>query len=177
MYKMIFLLSFFALSQLVTAQTDPSTPQKEMEKLQFMTGKWEGSGWMMGQDRQKHTFRQTEDIYLTGAGEVMVVHGLGKSTDAETGEEKVVHNAVAIVTYNSGEEHYDFNSYVVGRGGGKSIGKVIKENHFEWYLDSPNGQIRYTITLNDKGQWSEVGEIAMGENWFPFFEMTLDKVE
>lgn len=172
-----FLLLFTSLfCHTLTAQTEAMEPAAALEKLAFMTGKWEGTGWQMGQDRQRHTFRQTEDIYMTGAGEVMVIHGLGKTNDPETGEEKVIHNAVAMLTYNTREGHYDFNSYAVGRGGGNHIGKITGDNLFEWYLETPNGQIRYTIGLNDKGQWHEIGEIAMGENWFQFFEMTLDKV-
>lgn len=170
------LLSALLISNGMIAQTDPMTPAQALEKISFMAGKWQGSGWQIGQDRQKHNFQQTEDIYLTGAGEVMVIHGLGKSKDSESGEEKVIHNAVAMLTYNSREGRYDFNSYVVGRGGGNYTGKVTGENQFEWYLDTPNGKIRYTISLNEKGQWHEIGEIAMGENWFQFFEMTLDKV-
>lgn len=176
MQRMILLLIFLVTAGSMIAQDKPQTPKQALEKIAFMAGKWKGSGWQIGQDRQKHTFQQTEDIYLTGAGEVMVIHGLGKSTDPGSGEERVVHDAVAMLTYNAREEQYDFRSYVVGRGGGNYTGKITGENQFEWYLDTPNGKIRYTISLNDKGQWHEIGEIAMGENWFQFFEMTLDKL-
>jgi hypothetical protein len=176
MRKMLIPFLFLAIQLQLMAQTEAPTPRQAMEQIAFMNGKWQGSGWQIGQDRQKHAFQQTEDIYLTGAGEVMVIHGLGKSKDPETGEEREVHNAVAMITYNTREGHYDFSSYVVGRGGGNYTGKVTGENQFEWYLDTPNGQIRYIISLNEKGQWHETGEIAMGENWFQFFEMTLDRV-
>lgn len=177
MHKVIFLLLALTFNYSIMAQNDAPSPKQALDKIAFMTGKWQGAGWQIGQDRQKHTFQQTEDIYLAGAGEVMVIHGMGKNKDLETNEEKVIHNAVAMITYNSREERYDFRSYAVGRGSGNFTGKVTDENQFEWYMDTPNGQIRYTITLNEQGQWHETGEMAMGENWFQFFEMTLDKVE
>jgi hypothetical protein len=41
----------------------------------------------------------------------------------------------------------------------------------------PYGTARYTIRLNDQGQWTEIGVINRdGAVWAPFFEMTLDRV-
>ena len=39
-------------------------------------------------------------------------------------------------------------------------------------------QMRYTIKLNQKGQWYETGEMSMnGQAGQQFFEMTLDKAQ
>ena len=47
----------------------------------------------------------------------------------------------------------------------------------QWAMETPGGQIRYTITLNDAGQWFEIGEMSQdGETWRQIFEMTLDRV-
>lgn len=163
-----------ALPMVSLAQEGQMNSKVAMEKLAFLEGQWSGTGWQIGQDRQKHTFSQTEDISFQANGEVLLIKGLGKTADEE-GEEKIIHNAIAMVSYNPVEKHYDFRSYVAGRGSGNFSGKVIKENHFEWYLETPQSKIKYTITLNDQGQWHEKGEMAMGDNWFQFFEMTLDK--
>ncbi len=37
--------------------------------------------------------------------------------------------------------------------------------------------MRYIITLNEKGQWFEIGEMERNNEWFKFFEMTLDRKE
>jgi hypothetical protein len=38
--------------------------------------------------------------------------------------------------------------------------------------------MRYTITLNDRGQWFEIGEISCdGKEWSKVFEMTLERVK
>lgn len=157
------------------AQYNNGTLKQAMENLSFLEGEWAGNGWQMGQDRQKHTFTQTEDISFEADGEVLLIRGLGKNMTAE-GKEKVIHNAFAMVSFNPTDDDYDFRSYVAGRGAGNFKAKLIKKNHFEWYLEAPQSKIKYTITLNEKGQWHEIGEIAMGENWYKIFEMTLDKV-
>jgi hypothetical protein len=50
-------------------------------------------------------------------------------------------------------------------------------NTLEWGLQiSERGRIRYTIELNEKGQWFEVGEMTQdGQKWNKFFEMTLQR--
>ena len=172
-YSFLFFV-FLSFSLCSFGQNDELTSKQAMKKLSFMEGKWSGSGWQIGRDRQKHMFSQTEDITFEGGGEVLLIKGLGKASTE--GEESVIHNAIALLSYNPSDKCYDFRSYAVGHGAGNYTAKVMKDNHFEWYLETPQSKIKYTITLNDKGQWFEKGEMAMGDNWYQFFEMTLDKV-
>lgn len=45
-------------------------------------------------------------------------------------------------------------------------------------MTNAGGTIRYTIVLNDKGEWFEIGERSTdGVAWTKFFEMTLQKVQ
>jgi hypothetical protein len=38
--------------------------------------------------------------------------------------------------------------------------------------------MRFTVRLNEKGQWFEVGEFSRdGKAWQKFFEMTLERVK
>jgi hypothetical protein len=41
-------------------------------------------------------------------------------------------------------------------------------------MENPGMRIRYTIRLDDKGRWFEIGERSTdGATWTKFFEMTL----
>lgn len=144
-----------------------SLAKSEISKLEFMTGKWEGTGWMMSRDGMKHEFDQTENIQFKIDGVVMLIEGLGKSNG------KVTHNAIALVSYNKEEKNYKFTSYLSsGREG--SFKAELKNEKFQWY---PNENMRYIIWLNEKGQWHETGEYNRAGKWFQFFEMILDKKE
>jgi len=161
---LLLMISGFARGQ--ELKTD-SLSKSEIGKLEFMTGKWEGTGWMMGRDGKKHEFNQTENIQFKIDGVVMLIEGLGMSKG------KVTHNAIAIISYNKEEKNYKFTSHLSsGRGG--SFNAELKENKFHWY---PNENMRYIIWLNEKGQWYETGEFNRSGKWFQFFEMTLDKKE
>ncbi|MEQ9097697.1 MAG: hypothetical protein RIF36_22660 [Imperialibacter sp.] len=138
----------------------------EVTRLGFITGQWGGKGWMYGQDRVRREFDQVEDIRFKLDSTAILIEGKGFSGS------KAIHNALAIVTFNKSENNYSFYSYLSTGRKGEFKGELIGEE-FYWY---PAENMRYIISINDKGQWYEKGEINMGTSWFQFFEMTLDKI-
>lgn len=140
--------------------------QKAVSRLHFITGNWAGSGWMTGPDGQKHYFTQTEHIRFKLDSTAILIEGLGKDG------QKVIHNAMAVVTFNQPENNYNFHSYLANGRSGRFKAELL-DGKFYWY---PNENMRYIIYLNEKGQWYETGEIRRDHNWSQFFEMTLDKL-
>lgn len=156
------LVPTMALAQIV--ETDAAA-QAEIKKLSFLVGNWQGSGWMMGQDGSRHSFEQTENVGLKLDGTALLIEGQGRA------EGRVVHNALAIITFNSNDSNYSFFSYLANGRKGDFKGELI-DGTFYWYL---NEGMRYVITINQQGEWFEKGEMNRGGNWFEFFEMTLRK--
>lgn len=157
---------FFSESRAQSHETDAAS-KSEVSKLAFITGKWEGSGWMMGPGGQKSDFNQIEDIQFKIDSTAILIEGLGKS------QGKIIHNALAIISYNKKEGNYLFQSYLHNGRKGEFKAELI-DGKFYWY---PRTNMRYIIELNEKDQWYEVGEMQQETNWFQFFEMTLDRVE
>jgi len=139
--------------------------QEAISKLAFIVGNWSGNGWIMGRDGKRHTFNQTENISFKLDKTAVLIEGLGKD------KEKIVHNAMAVVTFNKADKTYNFRSYLSSGREGVYKAELIGEK-FYWY---PMENMRYIIYLNDKGQWHEIGEMKREKEWFKFFEMTLDK--
>jgi hypothetical protein len=148
-------------------ETNPIS-QQAIEKLAFLSGEWKGTGWIMAEDGNRYEFDQTELVQLKLDGTALLIEGRGMS------DGKVIHDALAVVTYNQKDKNYSFMAWLSNREGGEYRGELI-DNFFYWY---PGDNIRYIIYLNEKGQWYEKGEYNTGGgNWFQFFEMTLDKVK
>lgn len=160
----VIILNFFHYAFGLYYSTD-STFQVGIGKLQYLTGKWKGSGWMMGRDGQRHFFNQTEEVQFKLDSTLILIEGMGKS------EGTVIHHAFAVVSFNKSSQNYTFQSYLPDGKTGSFTGELIGEK-FHWY---PNENIRYIIGLNEKGQWHETGEMKRDEHWFQFFEMTLDR--
>ena len=146
-------------------ETD-SISKSEITKLRFITGKWKGQGWMMGPDRKKADFDQTENIQFKLDSTAILIEGLGRNNG------KIIHNAMAIVSYNKADKNYTFQSYLQNGRKGEFKAELIDEK-FHWY---PMENMRYIIELNADDQWFEIGEIKRGDTWYQFFEMTLDRV-
>ena len=79
--NLMFILLFLNLHVLSFGQefkTD-SLAQVEITRLQFMTGCWIGTGWMMGRDGQKHSFNLSENIQFKVDSTLLLIEGIGKS--------------------------------------------------------------------------------------------------
>ena len=159
------------------AQSHTNRSAAEMKKLNFLTGNWNGEGWIeMGPNRS--TFKQTESVQSKLNGTVILVEGLGKGKLAGTGEEGIVHNALATISYDSSAKKFLFRAF---RADGNYVDAnvTVGDKSLIWGFRSPQGaEIKYTIKLTDAGQWHEIGEFSMdGKQWRKFFEMTLQRVK
>ncbi|WP_347175559.1 hypothetical protein [Polaribacter uvawellassae] len=155
------LISTLGFSQ--TSETD-SISKAKIKKLDFMVGNWKGTGWMMGRNG-KSEFEQTERVEFKLDSTAVLIEGKGISKG------KIVHNALAILTYDKTNNNYIFRSYLPSGMNAEFKAEII-ENKLYWY---PNDNVRYIIWQNEKGQWYETGEYKRENAWSQFFEMTLDR--
>lgn len=162
------------LSGQAKAQTSaPGTVQRgEMKKLDWLVGRWEGAGWIqMGPEGRKE-FAQTENIQSKLNGVVLLIEGHGKSKE----DGSTVHSALALVSFDEQGRTFRWNAFTVE---GRHIDTEAKVGTkvLEWGLEiPPHGRMRYTIKLNEKGEWFEIGEMTQdGQTWHKFFEMTLQR--
>lgn len=165
------LLLFLFITSFANAQA-PQMPDVKpfIAKLDWLIGEWEGSGWMMTPTGQKENFTQTESIQYQLDQSIIQIEGMGKAGD------KVVHNALAIISYLPQKQEYSFMSYLSDGRQGNYKAEILGEKSMRWWLETPRGKLKYTIEINEKGEWYEKGEFEMGkDNWYQIFEMTLTK--
>ena len=154
--------------------------REALKALDYLVGQWKGKATMtFGPDR-KEVFKQTEDVEYRLGGTIMVIEGTGRGKLPGKDEEGIVFNAFAVISYDAQKKEYGIKAY---RAEGVSVDAYLKPagKGFEWGFKEPQRgfDIRYTLKLTDKGEWSEVGEMSMdaGKTWRKFFEMTLTKVK
>lgn len=155
------------------AQTPASSPPQpiEMKQLGFLVGRWKGTGWVSFGPGQRRTFTVNESVESRMDGLVLVVEGVGKD---EKGA--IAHHAFAVINYNREAKAFRLRAIRIG-GNSVDTDAQVGENSLVWGFPDPRaGQIRFTISLNEKGQWVEIGEASRdGKTWFRFLEMTLDR--
>lgn len=168
------LIPFVAL-----AQSAGTSSAAEMKKLDFLTGDWKGEGWIEMGPNGRSTFKQTETVQSKLNGTVVIIEGLGKGKLAVTGQEGIVHHALAVISYDSQANKYLLRAH---RADGNFVDAdvTVETNKLVWGFREPqrNIEIKYTIKLDDAGQWFEIGEFSMdGKTWRKFFEMTLRRAK
>jgi len=142
----------------------------QMNKLSFMLGEWEGSGWIQMGQTAKMTFTIHETVVPKVEGLVYLVEGLGSS------EGNTSHNAIALISWDNEKNKYAFESHTFdGRSANASA--TLEGNTFIWGFDTPNGGfVQYKLEFDDM-HWHESGSFSPdGETWYPFMEMKLKKV-
>lgn len=173
MKNLILILFCLIFSSVTMAQSDSLTKQQEaMKKAGFLVGTWQGMGWIMFGQGKRETFTNTETVQSKINGTVLLVEGVGKNA-----ENKIVHNALATLSFDAEKQIYRWRAFTMN---GDSVEAVpqISDKKFVWGFPLPQGETRFTITLNEKGNWFEIGEFSPdgGKHWFKNFEMELKKV-
>jgi len=173
MTKKIIISLLLLYSFAICAKYANEENQEKMQALKFLIGDWQGTGWMFLANKQKMTFIQTEKIEWKLDKTIILIEGKGLSQDSND----IIHHALAVVTWIDTKQLYQFSSNLADGRGGVFEAKTNQNGDFIWWTTSTNGTRRFTIKINEKGEWFEIGEFSKdGEKWFQFFEMTLKKL-
>jgi hypothetical protein len=150
-----FLLAFTCTAD---AQQQPNIAAQRdaMKRLAFLAGTWSGDALVIRGPDKPIKVRQTEQVQFKLIDTVLLIEGVGR--DIGTGE--VLFNALATVSYDDVAGVYRFRAYNDGRYLDTEL-KVL-ENGFEWGYKAGPAAVRFLMRLNEKGEWTEIGEVTVG---------------
>jgi hypothetical protein len=160
------------LAVLSMSAAAPPEPTADMKPIAFLAGTWKGTGWAQTREgRGNFTIEETIEPKLDGS--VFLVEGIGKDANG-----KVHHHALAFFHFDKAAGHFKVKAFRKDSGYVDAKGEM-KDGAFVWGFPTPQGgNVRFTLKLNDKGQWVETGEFSPdGKKWFQMMEMTLDRVK
>jgi len=150
---------------------DGSANRAAIQRLDFMVGHWKGEAWMLrGAERVQTTMTETIERKLGGV--VLLVEGTGAIPGEGTAPGRVVHNALAVVSFDAQSGGYVMRSYVAsGLWGDFALTPI--EGGVSWSREVPGGRVRNTAKIGN-GEWHEVGEFSRdGTTWTQIMEMKL----
>ena len=172
----LFCLMFVGMISIESlAQPSETVAKEKMKSLASWAGHWQGeSSIQMGPGEPKKS-KVDEHLEYKLDGTVLLIEGVGKSIP----ENKIVHHALGVVSFDQSTNEYRLNSYLKDGRNAQAWLKIIEDNKYQWGFDTPNGKIKYSITIDPaKKTWNEIGEISNdnGVTWLKFFEMNLKKI-
>lgn len=162
---------FFAVAASAQPPNTAEGKKVEMKKLDKWAGQWKGSGWAQ-YGPKRESFTGGENIQKKVDGLALLVEG--KFTNSEG---KVIHETLAVLSYNEVLKNYRFDTFLATGMSGEYELKVLPDG-YEWGFQIPAGIVRYTIKI-DNDVWFEIGEFSRdgGKTWFKNFEMKLERVK
>ncbi len=155
--------------------TPPSAGVEALTKLDRWVGRWKGTGWSASAAGQRVEFQLSERVEKKAGDSVLLVEGRG-TTRNEKGEERVTHDGLALVYFDTKSGHYRWNGHDRTSGVVDTQALVV-DGGLEWTFpaDDRNTLVRFAIHFDTK-QWHEVGDVsADGNNWTRFMEATLER--
>lgn len=174
-------ITFIVLTTFASYAQTPNlvkVKKRGMRHIAFLAGQWEGSGWIFTQQGQRKTFQQSENIQWKLDSTILLIEGHGIDNMGGADDGKLIHDALAIVSFDHKEKNYHFNSYL-GTNGLSTEAKGIlgEDGSFTWGFDTPQGRINYIIMLKGENEWHENGEFIRPDGAkFQFIEMTLNRI-
>jgi hypothetical protein len=166
-----------AIALVLFAQRPSAGPSTEelaaMAKLDFLVGSWSGTGFSMTGPGQSVNYTGSETVQKKLQGKALLVEG--KFTNPET--KAVVHETLAVITYDVPNKNYRFQAHLFNQPSSEFELHVV-EKGFWWEIVREGApKIKFTMTITDKGEWLESGEVTIAGNDKPlkFMEMKLTK--
>jgi hypothetical protein len=147
-----------------------------MSAFNFLVGKWQGKvSYEPGANQPQEAFWSAHVHYNIG-GNILLIDERGSEIENRSNTTVEI---LVVVYWDLVAKEYPARLYWFSKDGAGSVeGKTyVQDNLFVLQTNQPSAVTRFTITLNEKGQWYEVGEISDGggESWKRTFEMTLNR--
>ncbi len=143
-----------------------------MQALKWIAGKWQGTVSIMGGEGSKQEYKQTVEFTPKLKNSVLLF------TEAANRRQDTVFQNIGVLGYDALRSKYTIQAYT--NGGMQIEADVeVQDKKMIWRLPLSSNLIRYTITLNEKGQWHQVGEGSAdaGQTWTLFFESRLSPIK
>ncbi|MFZ1371166.1 MAG: hypothetical protein WAR78_12325 [Ferruginibacter sp.] len=170
-------LLILGLVSVTFAQADVAKKLEAMNKIKFLLGEWEGTGWRMTQTGKVFT-KAIEKVKCRLECSILIVDGSGVKTDSVTKEEKVVHDAFGIIYYDTKTNAVSMRAFTK-EGITETVIEFLEEKVIRWIMEIPGGsKVRFTADFKTANKWIETGEFSRdGQNWVKFLETNLIKVK
>jgi len=129
-----------------------------MKKLDFLIGKWTGEARALRGPGEPVEMIQTEEAQYKLDGLVLLIEGIGRTKS----DGKPALQALGIITYDDASETYRFLAFNDGRFLETEVKLLDAGKAIAWGFTFGQIKTSSVLRINEKGEWTELGEITIG---------------
>lgn len=139
---------------------DLDVQRAAMKKLSFLVGKWVGEARLLRGPAESVELRQTEEARYKLDGLILIIEGVGRTKSSDD----YALQAFGIISFDDERAEYRMRAFNDGRFLETQVRLLEDGNGLSWGFDF--GEIRTTsvLRINEKGEWTELAEIAIGSH-------------
>jgi hypothetical protein len=139
---------------------DLEAQRAALKKLDFLIGEWTGETWMLRGPGQRVDLIQTEKAEYRLNGLLLLIEGLGRSKP----DGAATLQALGVVSYDDERKTYLMRAFNDGRFLETELKLLETGQGISWGFESGQYKTSSVLRINEKGQWTEQGDISVGGN-------------
>lgn len=153
----------------------PQAPNVEMQraamkKLDFMVGPWSGIARVWRGPGDPAELIQTEEATYKLDGLILMIEGVGK----DRGDGKVALQALGVISYDDEAGVYRMRAFNDGRWLETEVKLADDGKGLTWGFVFGEIRTNSTLRMNERGEWTEIAEVAIGPHPMrKFMELTV----
>jgi hypothetical protein len=132
--------------------------REAMKKLGFLVGKWAGEARLLRGTTESVELLQTEEAQYKLDGLILVIEGVGRTKS----DGQPVLRAFGIISYDDEGGTYRLRAFNDGRFLETQMNLLEKAEGMTWGFSLGNIKTNSVIRINERGEWTEFAEIAIG---------------
>ena len=153
---------------------DVDAQRTAMKKLSFLVGKWSGEASVLrgpgGPPPPAVELAQTEEAQYKLDGLVLVIEGTGRTKAGG----QVVLQALGLISFDDQAGTYRMRAYNDGRWLETEVTLAEGGQGITWGFALGEIKTSSLLRINEKGEWTELGEITIGSQPpRPFMKLTV----
>jgi Protein of unknown function (DUF1579) len=137
---------------------DMEAQRAAMKKLDFLVGTWSGDARVWRGPGEPTEMFQTEDAQYKLGGLILMIEGIGKIK----ADGKMALQALGIISYDDESGTYRMRAYNDGRYLETEVKLSENGKGITWGFVLGEIKTSSVMRINEKGEWTELTEIAIG---------------
>jgi len=156
-------------------QTPNLEAQREaMKKLQFLVGRWSGEARLYRGQTEPYVLAQTEEAQYKLGGLILLIEGIGQSK----ADGKPALQALGIISYDDSNSTYRMRAFNDGRFLETGVRLLEDGAGLQWGFALGEIRTSSVLRINERGEWTELTEIAIGtQPARKFIELMVKRLE